>query len=367
MKPPPPLQPFEGRQSRLREKLEARNLPLLVVTNPHNIFYLTGFRGSAGVAAFSSLNAKLWVDPRYTLQAQDDACGLEVIEEKGSLIKAVMRWLRKNKLRKVGFEDAHVTFGQFRAWEQESHRLIRFEPASGIIEKLRFVKDQGEIALIREACRITVETFEEIRPQIQPSVTESDLAAEIEYRMKLKGAEGPAFETIVASGPHCAFPHARASNKELGKSELAIFDLGAILGGYSADMTRTLYLGNKVGERIRRLYKAVLEAQQHAIRSLRPGVKGGEVDACARGVLERRGLAKYFTHSTGHGVGLEIHEKPRLGRGDKTRLEAGCVVTAEPAVYLEGVGGIRLEDTVLVGLKGPEILTTGPMDCWWIS
>jgi len=236
-----------------------------------------------------------------------------------------------------------------------------------MIEALRFVKDEDEVARIRAACRITSKSFEETIPFVKPGATESDLAAEIEYRMKQHGAEGPAFDTIVASGPRGAFPHARASNRVLGESELVIFDLGAILAGYAADMTRTLYIGTHPGRRIRSLYKAVLQAQQGAVESLRKGVKGGDVDAVARRILERRGLGKYFTHSTGHGVGLDIHEKPRLGRGDKTRLEVGCVVAAEPGVYIEGLGGVRLEDTILVGPEGPEILTTAPMDSWNIS
>ena len=319
------------------------------------------------MAVWGASDAALWVDPRYTLQARGDAQGVEVIEEKGSLLKAVVRWVRKRKPGRVGFEDGHLTWTQFRFLEREGRGSFRFEPASGIIEDLRFVKEPSEIARIREASRVTVETFEEILPLVKPGIKECDLAAEIEYRMRQKGADGPAFDTIVASGPRGAFPHARASTKVLRKSELVIFDMGAILGGYASDMTRTLYLGGRPGGRIKRLYKAVLDAQQKAVESLRQGVEGNEVDAAARRLLRRRGLANYFTHSTGHGVGLDIHEKPRLGKGDKTRLCAGCVVTAEPGIYIEGFGGIRLEDTVVVGSGGPEVLTTAAKDGWCIS
>jgi Xaa-Pro aminopeptidase len=363
----PPLHPFQDRQAKLRSQLEQRNLPLLVVTNPRNIFYLMGFRGSAGVAALGVSESILWVDPRYTLQARDESRHVEVLEERGSLLKAVAQWLRKKKFKRVGFEDAQVTYGEYRALEKESGGKIRFEPASGIIEGIRFVKDEGEIAQIRAACQISVEAFTEVRPLIRPGARESDLAAEIEFRMRRKGAEGPSFDTIVASGPRGALPHARASGKLLGKSELVIFDLGAILNGYAADMTRTVFLGPKPGRRIKSLYKAVLEAQQRAVESIRDGVESGKVDAAAREALSARGLANYFTHSTGHGVGLDIHERPRLGRNDKTRLQTGCVVTAEPGIYIEGLGGIRLEDTVLAGQDGPEILTSAPMDDWIIS
>ena len=362
-----PPHAYEGRQAKLRAGIEKQNLPLLVVSNPTNIFYLTGFRGSAGVAVWGAFNATLWVDPRYTLQAKGEARGVEVIEQRGSLLKAISRWLGKKKPRRVGFEDGHLTCCEFLALERECRGRIQFKPASGVIEELRFVKDPYEIAQIRQASRVTVEAFEEILPLIKPGVKESDLAAEIEYRMRRKGAEGPAFDTIVASGIRAAFPHARASNKVIGKSELVIFDMGAILGGYASDMTRTVYMGGHPGGRIKRLYKAVLDAQQRAIESLRQGVRGGEVDEAARGVLRRRGLADYFTHSTGHGVGLDIHERPRLGKGDKTRLRAGCVVTAEPGVYIENLGGIRLEDTVVVGLEGSEVLTSTTRGDWCIS
>ena len=289
-----------------------------------------------------------------------------MIEERGPLLKAVARWVRKRKPRKVGFEGDHLTCNGLRALQREGRNWLRLEPTSGLVEDLRSVKDAGEIALIRSAGQVTVEALEESLREVRPGAKERDLAAEIDYRMRQKGAEGPAFETIVASGHRAAYPHARASHKALGEGELVIFDLGAILGGYAADMTRTFYLG-KPSVRTVRLYKAVLEAQQRAVEALRPGVRASAVDSAARRVLERRRLAKYFTHSTGHGVGLHIHERPRLAKKEKTRLAAGSVVTAEPGIYIEGLGGIRLEDTVLVTERGHEVLTPAPMDGWILS
>ncbi len=358
--------PFAGRQERLRSLLEARGLRLVVVTNPANIFYLTGFRGSTGVAIFGPSEALLWVDPRYTLEAQEDARGVEVREERRGLLKAVGRWLRRKRASRVGYEDSHLTCADFRELEVGGGGPLRFVPMQGAIEELRLVKDQEEIGYIRRAGHLTAAVFEEVLPEVRPGLRESDLAAEIEYRMRRKGAAGAAFDTIVASGHRSALPHARASSKLLGKSELVIFDLGAILSGYVADMTRTLYLGQPC-QRVRGLYNAVQEAQQQAVEALREGIPAGDVDAVARGVLARRGLEKYFTHSTGHGVGLEIHEKPRLGRGEKTRLKIGFVVTAEPGIYLEGFGGVRVEDTVVLGEEGPEILTPASKDRWFIS
>ena len=356
---------FAARQGRLRTRLERGGLSLLVVTNPVNLYYLTGFRGSVGVAALGLEETFLWVDPRYTLQAHEQARGVKVIEARKGLLKSVAAWLRSQGTCRVGYEDTHLTCAQFRELKNEESSSVRFQPAGGMVEELRLLKDQSEIALIREAGRITARVFEELLPQVRPGTRESDLEAEIEYRMRRQGAEGAAFESIVASGPRSALPHARASRKLLGKCELVILDLGAILGGYAADMTRTVYLGRPTA-RVKRLYSAVLAAQREAWEAIHDGCRASSVDEAARRVLGRRGLAKYFTHSTGHGVGLEVHEKPRLGRGEKTSLRTGCVVTVEPGIYLEGFGGIRIEDTVVVGETAAEILTAASKDSWSI-
>jgi Xaa-Pro aminopeptidase len=213
---------------------------------------------------------------------------------------------------------------------------------------------------------VTAEVFAEVLPQVRPGVLEQDLAGEIEYRMHRKGAEGAAFETIVASGPRSAYPHARASSKALQESELVIFDLGAIVNGYAADMTRTVFLGEP-NRRVRSLYSAVLKAQGGAVRAVQDMTPAGAIDSAARRILAKHGLARYFAHSTGHGVGLEVHEQPRLGKRQTTRLRSGSVVTVEPGVYLPGFGGIRLEDTVLVGPGAPEILTPASKENWVVS
>jgi Xaa-Pro aminopeptidase len=293
-----------------------QKLSFLLVTHLPNIFYLAGFRGSAGVALLGSEQALLWVDPRYTLQAKEQASGFEVIEHRGELLKAAGRWIGKKRTGNIGYDDSHLTCRAFEVLAYELGRATRLKPAGGLIETLRAIKGEDEVALIRRAGRLTAEVFDEIFPLVRPGVRESDLAAEIEYRMKRKGAEGAAFETIVASGLRSAFPHARPSSKQLEMGELVIVDLGAILAGYAADMTRTLYLG-KPPARARRLYNAVREAQREAVESLKAGVCAGQVDRAARRALARRGLAKYFTHSTGHGVGLEIHEGPRLGKNQR--------------------------------------------------
>jgi Xaa-Pro aminopeptidase len=343
--------------------MESRNIPFMLITHLVNIRYLTGFTGSAGIVLMGVQQGILWVDPRYTLQAQQQAEGIEVIEEKKGILKAAARWLKKDGVRESTFEAASLNYAQFEQFRTEAGQGIRLKPAGDLIEELRVVKDRGEIEAIRKAGRVTAEVFAEVLPLVKPGVIEQDLAAEIEYRMRKKGAEGAAFETIVASGPRSAYPHARPSSKALQESELVIFDLGAILAGYAADMTRTVFLGEPT-QRVKDLYSAVLKSQEGAVRSVQDTTTAGKVDSTARRILAKHGFARYFTHSTGHGVGLEIHERPRLAKGETTWLRTGSVVTVEPGVYLEGLGGIRIEDTVLVGPEGPEVLTPASKKDW---
>ena len=358
--------PFLTRRKRLLALMEKRSIPFMVVTHLVNVRYLTGFTGSAGILLIGPQDGVLWVDPRYTLQAGEQAEGIEVIEERNGILKGAARWLRQNGVRVAGFEAANLTCAQFEALRQEAGPALGLHPVQDLVEELRLVKDRSEIAAIRAACVLTAQVFEALLPQVRPGVMERDLGAEIEYQMRKRGAEGAAFETIVVSGVRSAYPHARPSSNALQQSELVIFDLGAILHGYNADMTRTIYLGEPT-RRVQNLYAAVLEAQERAIRAVRAGTSAGEVDRVARRALANHRVARFFTHSTGHGVGLEIHERPRLGKGEKHRLRSGSVVTVEPGVYLEGFGGIRIEDTVVVGADGSEVLTPAAKDRWVIS
>ena len=354
-----------SRQHRLRDLMARQRLDFLLVSNPENIFYLTGFCGSAGTALLGLDRAVLFVDPRYTLQAQEQSAGVDVHEARRPLLTVAGQWLTRRRARNVGYDDAHLTCSGFNEI-QRCVPSVTLKASGGLVEGLRLVKDSFEIDCIRQAGQITAAVFDEIRGTLRPGLRESDLAAEIEYRMRLRGAEGAAFETIVASGERSAWPHARASSKLLKKDELVIFDLGAILHGYAADMTRTVFLGHPP-KRTRSLYAAVLNAQEQAVKAVRPGVTGGKIDLAARRALSGRALDRYFIHSTGHGVGLDIHEGPRLARKETTLLEPGCVVTVEPGVYIEGLGGVRIEDTVLVTDTGGEILTTVSEDDWIIS
>ena len=342
-------------------------MPLALISKPVDIYYLTDFRGSAGALLVGPRTAILWVDPRYALQAQDQARSVRVIETREPFARAVGGWIRKHRPPALGYQDTHLTCAELALFRRESGSgsRVRWKPLGLLVEELRMVKGRQEVERIREAGRLTCEAFREVLSLVQPGVQEADLANELEYRMRQKGADGAAFETIVASGSRSAWPHARASVRRLGRGEFVIFDLGAILAAYAADMTRTIYLGEPT-RRARQLYESVAEAQQEAIQRVRPGLTGGQIDTTARDILARRRLDQYFTHSTGHGVGLEIHEKPRLARGDETPVPAGAVVTVEPGVYVEGYGGVRIEDTILVREQGAEILTPAAKEPWFI-
>jgi len=360
---------FDERRARLRERMDRLRVKYLLVTKPVDIFYLCGFKGSAGVLLLGPKRARLWVDPRYTLQAREQSRGADVIETRGALSKTVGAWVRRARIAAIGYQDAHLTCAEFSRFRRESKGKgsgPRWNAAGAMLDERRMIKDRWEAERIRRAGALTATVFREILPLVKPGVLECDLAAEIEYRMKRSGADGPAFETIVASGPRGAWPHARASRRRLAGGELVIFDLGAILAGYAADMTRTLYLGTPT-RRAGRLYESVAAAQRATVEGLRPGLRAGEADTIAREVLTQRGLGDLFTHSTGHGVGLEVHERPRLGRGDQTPMPAGSVVTVEPGVYVEGYGGVRIEDTVLIADQGPEVLTPAEKDPWFTS
>jgi Xaa-Pro aminopeptidase len=343
---------------RLRLCFSGVRADALLVSHPANIRYLCGFSGSAGLLLVEPSGSTIFTDSRYTFQARDEVSGARVQIARKGLLRAAGELLKARKRRiSVGFSASQLTVAQMGAIKAVAGARVRWVSDGGAVEKLRAVKDEGEVALMREAAELISKVFETGLRSIKPGVSELELAGLFELTMKRMGSSGPSFETIVASGARAAWAHARPGTKSLEKGELVVLDQGAILRGYCSDMTRTVFLG-RAPRKIRRLYHAVLEAQQAAKQAIRPGVTAGAVDAAARGTLKKLGLSEYFTHSTGHGLGLEVHEMPRIGRGEKFLIEKGMVLTVEPGVYLEGVGGIRIEDDVLVTDNGAVDLTT---------
>jgi Xaa-Pro aminopeptidase len=344
-----------ARIARLR-RLAGSEADAWLLTRLPDLLYLVGFHGSAGVLVVTRREAIFFAPGLYGLQAREEIAGAEVRVVAGDPLQAAAKWLRRRAPKRVLYDPAHLTAARLRQVGSVVGPGTELAPTAGGVATLRAVKEKAEITRIRASQEVTARVFNEVLPLVRPGVRELDLAAEIEYRMKLHGARSPAFETIVASGPRSALPHGRASRKRLARNELVVFDLGAILCDYCSDMTRTVYLG-KPPARVQRVYGAVREALERARQAVRPGVPAGRVDAAARRCLGRRGWGRYFVHGTGHGLGLEIHEEPRVAPRVATRLEAGHVITLEPGVYVPGWGGVRIEDVVAVGARGAEGLT----------
>lgn len=349
-------QEYAGRVEVVGRLLAERGLDALIVTGLPNIRYLTGFTGSNALALVAAAReAVLFTDPRYEIQAaREVAC--PVVVAKAKLARALMNLARRKRFRRLGFEAGRLTFADYESLRELLWPGASLEPVAGLLESQRMVKSPAEIGAIRGSMHIAARAWARALPSARPGVREFELAAEIDYQMRRLGAERPAFDTIVLSGERSALPHARPGADVLAADRLLLVDVGAVQAGYASDMTRMAFLGAP-GTSVKRLYQAVVQAQQAALDAIRPGASGEAVDRAARRVLRACGLERAFVHSTGHGLGLEIHELPRLGKGEKTRLVAGMVVTVEPGVYIEGFGGIRVEDTVVVTSNGCEILT----------
>jgi Xaa-Pro aminopeptidase len=351
---------FAQRRDLVAAGLAERKLDALLVAFSPNLRYLSGFTGSNGVLLILPGQSILFTDPRYQIQAaQESSCKVRIV--KGPLVMDVLATLKKLGIERTGYEPARMTCDFYDSLHSRLPLRASLEPVQGWVEALRMVKSAEEISLIRQSVTTNSRAFEQTLRHVKAGMTESDLAAELEYRMRQLGAEKPAFETIVASGARSALPHAQPTRAKLSAGDLVVVDMGAFENGYASDMTRMLSVGAP-NAKIKRMYRAVLEAQLAGVDAVRPGVTAVRVDAAARNVLKGYGLDKAFTHSTGHGLGLEIHEPPRLGKRDRNRLQPGMVVTIEPGVYVEGFGGIRIEDTVLVTDTGCEILTPTPKD-----
>jgi len=346
---------LQRRRAAAGEELARRKLDAFLVTGLPNVRYLSGFTGSNAMLLLAGGRVTLFTDPRYGIQArQESDCPVKV--SRGPLLKDVLALLRRNQTSRLGFERGRISFETYDYLRANAPPGMALEPLAGVVERLRMIKSAEEIALIRESCRTNSRAFEQALRHVRPGIRESELAAEIDYRMRRLGAEGPAFDTIVAFAEHTALPHASPGARQLTPGRVILIDMGATRKGYASDMTRVLILG-RAPARVKRLYRAVLEAQLAGIAAVRAGVTAGSVDRAARKALQAQGLAAAFVHSTGHGLGLEIHEAPRLGKRDPTLLEPGMTITVEPGVYLEGVGGIRIEDTVAVTEAGCEVLT----------
>ena len=344
--------PYPERLSRLREGLTKTDA--LLILHVKNIRYLTGFTGGDGALMAGPDWLVLLVDGRYVTQAREEAVGTEIFEFRNR-VDGITAVASGHAVEEIGFESPSLCVEEYLRLQEKLPEVV-LRPLSGELQSLRAVKNEGEIDRIREAARIAGEALAAIREMIRPGVREKEIAVELEYRMRLGGAEQAAFETIVAAGANAALPHATPGSRAIAAGDCVTIDYGAVSGGYHSDETCTYIVGH-ASDRQKEVYRLVREAHDRAIRAIRAGMSCGAIDHVARGFLEEAGLGANFSHGTGHGVGLDIHEAPRLAAGREEILRAGMVVTVEPGVYLPGLWGIRIEDTVLVREEGCEILT----------
>jgi len=345
------------RIERLRQELEKLGLDAFLVQQPENRRYLTGFTGSAGTVIVTAEAALLLVDFRYTEQAGKQAPGFEVVQIKDALEKELPPFLERLGGKRWGFESAFVTVAQYEKLRPTFEAAgIALEGVENLVERLRAVKDEEELALLRQAIRLTDEAFAHFLEWVRPGVSESEAAWEIEKYIREHGGEGLAFPTIVGSGPNGAMPHHQAGERLLQPGEPIVVDMGAVYGGYHADMTRTIVLGEP-DDQFWSIYNLVKEAQERAEAGIRAGMPCAEADRLAREVIEAAGYGERFGHGLGHGVGLGTHEPLRLSALSTDTLPAGATVTVEPGIYLPGWGGVRIEDVVWVQENGVEVLT----------
>jgi Xaa-Pro aminopeptidase len=344
------------RRAKLRARLGEAGVGTMLVTRPPNVRYLTGFTGSYAALLLREDADVLLTDRRYDQQAASEVEGAAVVLAPGDLIAKVIDLLPSGV--RLGFEPAGLTWlnGQ-----RLLDALPRAVPLPDLVEQQRVVKDDGELASMAAAARAATGALAEVLPELRPGVTERQVAFELELAMRRRGADGNAFDPIIAFGEQAAEPHHRPGDRALRRGDVIKLDFGAVVDGYRSDMTRTLVLGPAT-TRQRELYEVVLAAQVAGLATLRPGVTGEEVDAACRAVVTAAGLGDHFTHPTGHGVGLEIHEAPRVRAGAGDSIAPGTPLTVEPGVYVPGYGGIRIEDLAVVRPDGPELLTTAPKE-----
>ncbi|MDB4894961.1 MAG: Xaa-Pro dipeptidase [Firmicutes bacterium] len=349
------------RLEKVRAALAERNLDAVLVYKPENRAYLSGFTGTAGWLLITPAKAWLITDFRYAEQAATQAPAFEVIKPESTVAALLATLCEQHQINRLGIEGDYVTVDDYSAYEQAlgERDLVSI---AGTIETLRMIKDEAELTLMRRAAAIADETFSHILSYIKPGVAERDIAVEMEYKMKKLGAEGLAFDIIIASGVRSAMPHGVASDKQIAAGELVTLDFGAIYQGYCSDMTRTVMVGEPSAQQ-REIYAIVLEAEKRGVAATRAGINGKELDEVCRGYIREHGYAEAFGHSTGHGVGRYIHEGPKLSvRGETDLLKPGMVVTIEPGIYLSGWGGVRIEDMVLVQENGCESFSKSPRE-----
>lgn len=339
---------------KIRKKMDQHNIDGFLITSPINRRYVTGFTGTAGTALITATDARFITDFRYTEQAEAQVEGFQVVEHKKLMIDEIRNQVKESKVKRLGFEKDFVTYGQYETYQK--HLEVELIPISGLIEEIRIIKTEEELDVMKKAAKIADDAFLHIQKYIKPGVKEIEIANELEFFMRRQGATSSSFDTIVASGWRSALPHGVASTKEIASGELVTLDYGALYNGYCSDITRTVAVG-EIDDQLKEIYDIVLEANKRGVQEIKPGMTGKEADAVTRDYITEKGYGKNFGHSTGHGLGLEVHEAPTLSSRSKQVLKPGMVVTVEPGIYIPGVGGCRIEDDIVITESGNERLT----------
>ncbi|WP_164218054.1 Xaa-Pro peptidase family protein [Virgibacillus sp. YIM 98842] len=342
------------RLDKVRYALEENGLDAILITSSVNRRYVTGFTGTAGAVLITKGDARFITDFRYTEQAAEQATEFQVVEHKQLIEQEIKDQLKDLNVKRLGFEKDHVSYSQYENYKKVLD--VELVPVSGVIEELRLIKDDQELELMKMAAKIADDAFEHIQSFIKPGVKEIEISNELEFFMRKQGATSSSFDMIIASGLRSALPHGVASEKEIQPGELVTMDYGALYHGYCSDITRTVAVG-EIDEKLKNIYDTVLEAQRRGVDGIRPGITGKEADALTRDYIKDKGYGDYYGHSTGHGLGMEVHEGPSLSFRSEKKLEPGMVVTVEPGIYIPDIGGCRIEDDVVVTETGNERLT----------
>ncbi|ALS80307.1 Xaa-Pro dipeptidase [Planococcus kocurii] len=339
---------------KLRTEMNSRNIEALLITSSFNLRYITGFTGTAGLAIVTQEKAVFITDFRYTEQANDQVEDFVVVQAEKNLTDEAIKTVKSLAIQTLAFEQDHMTYAT--AMQYKSKMDIELQPVSDLVEKIRMVKTPEEITILKAAAKIADNAFEHICGFIRPGLTELEVSNELEFFMRKQGATSSSFDIIVASGLRSALPHGVATDKIIKKGDMVTLDFGALYNGYISDITRTVAVGQP-SEKMKEVYDVVLKAQELGVEKIGPGISGIEADAIARDYIKSKGYGDAFGHSTGHGIGLEVHEGPGLSFKSETILEPNMAVTVEPGIYLPGIGGVRIEDDILITESGNERLT----------
>ncbi|PLR76470.1 Xaa-Pro dipeptidase [Bacillus sp. V3-13] len=339
---------------KLRGHFDKLGIDGMLITSNYNRRYMSQFTGTAGVVLISAEKALFITDFRYVEQAEKQCKGYEIVQHKGMIPDEVANQAKKIGIKRLGFEQDHLTFSGYTAYEKAVEAEL--VPVSGAIEKLRLIKTDAEIKILKEASAIADAAFKHILGFIRPGITELDVSNELEFFIRKAGATSSSFDIIVASGSRSALPHGVATEKVIETGDFVTLDFGAYYKGYVSDITRTVSVGVP-DEKLKEIYNIVLEAQLRGMAGIKPGMTGKQADALTRNLISEKGYGDYFGHSTGHGIGLEVHEGPALSVRSETVLEPGMVVTVEPGIYIPGLGGVRIEDDTVITNDHNEALT----------